>query len=275
MKKNLLCLFAVGVLLFTFFSCAKNNSDPSSALCRVVALSFDSFHLETRQQLDQDGNVLRMEDYIRDTLAAFSVFYYTPGKVLEQDTVMDERNKASDLVTYIIGANGYASSKHRGGRGYETEDSTLFTYDANGYMATSQNYHYTLAADSSRSLAYKETHTFVVVNGVRTEENVVYEGGNNEQYNYKAVYTYSDTVANHVFLLPNIVSTVLEFPFMGKLSNALITRAAYTKPDGTPLYHYDYSYGFDAAGKPVKAYFVYSGSGSGFRGSLQLEYNCP
>jgi len=216
-----------------------------------IQMTYSAAGYLTGTSLSESGNV---RDYYTYT--------YSNGQVLERGFSKD--SVQTSVCTYTIGSNGYASqSVNVIGANI---DSAFYTYNAEGYLTGLRSVSY-IGSNGALTLSSTYTKTYTITNGNKVKEVTVSTGTAPElNFNAEVIYEYYTDKTGYSGLFN-------EYDFMGKNYVSLVKKTT-TKNNGGSANSIDYTYEFDASGKPTKVLQTNATPNGTGTSTLSLQFQC-
>lgn len=271
-------LFAVGICVLVI-SCQKDLSpgetpETAAQKCRVTEMSNIQWSWQPEDSLsftrffyDSIGRVSHLVTFAGDTHR----YHYSPTKIViespQTHSLSGQPQTDRWTETYGLDANGRTKYLTVDYNGFMVQDSTVFTYDANGYLVRQQVYDF-LSQDD-----YEVTYTYN--NGNLTK--AVFT----PTYNYhpdSIVWKYSDIDAS-AFVLHYMFSDkyrdITYHSWTGKQSAKLVSESKYYYSWGTTTSKFEYIPGGDGMPVTVRATGTNTASpGQEQKDALFIKYKC-
>ena len=249
---------AVSVATF-LTSCSKDDAaNPASKVCLVTSLSSEGDTLEESYEYNSSNKLITNQFYGDNNTKSSSYSYIYSGNTVERKYVntSDSQNDQPSTI-FTLGDNGYAkfSVTKSMGSGWESADSTFFTYDKAGYLIKKEIKQYYKGSSSDFTLSHSSTTNYSISNGNTVKE--IRTSGST---------TSTSTTEFH----DNTNSTNLFNPLSltGKSDKNLPKKTTGSK------YSYSYSYEFDNNNNPVKATIVEEYDGKTDTEIVLFNYSC-
>ncbi|MGB8194344.1 MAG: hypothetical protein WCF67_20600 [Chitinophagaceae bacterium] len=258
MKTPYPVLLACAAMIVLALSCQKEISSeqsqdpdpdpPTGKKCRVTeASNLQWSEMEedstsfTRFFYDSIGRVKNIIVFTGDT----DRYYYSPTQIIIEEPRTYDRGGGpqTDLwtLTYALDPRGLAKYSTNNYNGYFNTDSTVYTYDANGYLVRQDVYDLFTGDDYVVNYSYKDGNMVKAVF--------------QPTYNYhpdSIVFKYTDTDATtdvYHYMTSDKYRDNSFYPWTGKQSKKLISQSMYYWPWETTTSRLEYSMGSD--GVPV------------------------
>lgn len=251
-----------GILMYVLFTACNKDEVPAATSpgCKVSSITMNSFQIKMSYSPAGylTGTSLSESDIVRD----YYTYTYPNGQVLERGYSKDSVQRS--ICTYTIGANGYASqSVNLVGA---NTDSTFYTYNADGYLISLRSVSY-ISSNGKLTLSSSQTTTYTITNGNKVKEAIVSTGTDDIfNFNSEVVYEYYADKTGYSGLFN-------DYDFLGKNSASLIKKTT-TKNSSGQTSSTDYTYEFDATGKPVKVLQSTATPNGLSNTTLALQFQC-